>query len=99
MRTCWRRRMRRPADAATVHCRCEVKMPSSRHPAQDPRPLPPVRPELEDCCNSGCTPCIFDIYEDALERYRTELREWETRNPVKGAAQKLKKNRANPTQG
>ncbi len=56
-----------------------------------------MQPELEDCCNSGCTPCIFDIYEDALERYRTELREWETRNPVKGAAQKLKKNRANPT--
>lgn len=41
------------------------------------RPEPPVAPELEDCCRSGCTPCIFDLYEDALERYRRALAAWE----------------------
>ncbi|WP_122170012.1 oxidoreductase-like domain-containing protein [Burkholderia stabilis] len=45
----------------------------------DPRPTPPEQPELEDCCNSGCSPCVFDLYDEALARYRTELAEWEAR--------------------
>jgi hypothetical protein len=47
--------------------------------APDPRPQPPVQPGLEDCCRSGCTPCVFDLYEDALERYRKALAAWEAR--------------------
>jgi hypothetical protein len=42
-----------------------------------PRPVPPAQPELEDCCRSGCTPCVFDLYEEALERYQKELAAWE----------------------
>jgi hypothetical protein len=34
---------------------------------------PPVEPELEDCCRSGCTPCVFDLYAEALERYEAWL--------------------------
>ena len=45
----------------------------------DPRPIPPIQPELEDCCNSGCSPCVFDLYDEALARYRVELAEWEAR--------------------
>lgn len=41
------------------------------------RPEPPVQPELEDCCRSGCTPCVFDLYEQALERYEQALAAWE----------------------
>ena len=41
------------------------------------RPQPPVQPELEDCCRSGCTPCVFDLYEQALERYEKALAAWE----------------------
>jgi hypothetical protein len=41
-----------------------------------------VRPELEDCCHSGCDPCIFDLYDEALERYRTALAEWQARHPA-----------------
>ncbi|WP_232511893.1 oxidoreductase-like domain-containing protein [Herbaspirillum sp. meg3] len=45
----------------------------------DPPPTPPIEPQLEDCCQSGCDPCIFDIYQDALERYRLALKEWQAR--------------------
>jgi Oxidoreductase-like protein, N-terminal len=33
-------------------------------------PDPPIRPEAYECCNRGCCPCIFDYYEDALERWK-----------------------------
>jgi hypothetical protein len=52
-------------------------MPTSR--TADPQPTPPTEPALEDCCQSGCDPCIFDIYQDALERYRVALQEWQAR--------------------
>ncbi|HEX9174361.1 MAG TPA: oxidoreductase-like domain-containing protein [Telluria sp.] len=34
---------------------------------------PPVAPDLEDCCRSGCQVCVFDLYEAALERYEAWL--------------------------
>lgn len=52
---------------------------------RDPPPTPPVEPQLEDCCQSGCNPCIFDIYQDALERYRVALQAWQARRAA-GAA-------------
>lgn len=48
-------------------------------PQQAARPQPPVAPALEDCCRSGCNPCVFDLYEDALERYERALAAWEAR--------------------
>lgn len=32
---------------------------------------PPVEPSEEDCCNSGCNPCIFDVFEKQLKLYQT----------------------------
>ncbi|WP_236597389.1 oxidoreductase-like domain-containing protein [Paraburkholderia kirstenboschensis] len=52
----------------------------------DPRPAPPVQPDLEDCCHSGCSPCVFDLYDEALERYRIALTEWEARQAQRAAA-------------
>ncbi|TFW07760.1 oxidoreductase [Oxalobacteraceae bacterium OM1] len=51
----------------------------SARPLADPKPEPPRQPELEECCGSGCSPCVFDRYEEAMERYRDALRAWEAR--------------------
>lgn len=31
---------------------------------------PPIEPREEECCNSGCNPCIFDVYQKKLELYQ-----------------------------
>jgi hypothetical protein len=49
--------------------------------ALDPRPLPPREPDLEECCGSGCDPCVFDRYHEAFERYREALAAWLERHP------------------
>jgi len=49
--------------------------------AADPRPLPPREPGIGECCGSGCEPCIFDRYADALERYQEALAAWLQRHP------------------
>ena len=45
----------------------------------DPTPQPPPEPDARDCCGEGCVNCIFDMYDDALERYRAELAAWQER--------------------
>jgi len=37
-------------------------------------PPPPREPDLEECCGSGCDPCIFDLYERRVERWRERCR-------------------------
>jgi hypothetical protein len=48
----------------------------------DPPPVPPLRPAPEDCCKGGCARCVFDLYEDAMDRYRVELAAWCARRPA-----------------
>lgn len=55
---------------------------SARDPAPDPRPQPPQAPEPGDCCQSGCIPCVYDLYDDAMEQYREQLRAWRARHGV-----------------
>jgi hypothetical protein len=42
-----------------------------------PAPVAPTRPDQSDCCKGSCDPCVFDSYEQALERYRAELSAWQ----------------------
>ena len=46
----------------------------------DPEPRPPERPESGDCCGGGCERCVFDLYDQALERYQRDLLAWRQRN-------------------
>ncbi|MFC0574911.1 oxidoreductase-like domain-containing protein [Paraburkholderia solisilvae] len=48
----------------------------------DPPPAPPARPAPDDCCRSGCDPCVFDLYNAALERYHAALAEWKARHGI-----------------
>ena len=58
-----------------------VRMPSPAPPIIDPMPEPPAPPELDECCGSGCDPCIFDLHERAMEQYRHDLAQWRGRHP------------------
>ena len=51
----------------------------------DPRPTPPRAPDAGECCQSGCEPCVYDIYWEALERYEKALGDWEARHAKSGA--------------
>ena len=35
-------------------------------------PEPPEKPEDRDCCGNGCVPCVFDIYEEEVCKWRKE---------------------------
>ncbi|MEO5622101.1 MAG: oxidoreductase-like domain-containing protein [Dokdonella sp.] len=53
----------------------------------DPPPPRPLEPDPADCCGEGCVNCVFDSYEVALERYRTELDVWRERNANRDASE------------
>jgi hypothetical protein len=52
-------------------------------PDTDPPPLPPERPEPSDCCQGGCDRCVYDLHEEAMDRYRAALRDWQQRQAAK----------------
>ncbi|MFC5525645.1 oxidoreductase-like domain-containing protein [Rhodanobacter ginsengisoli] len=49
--------------------------------AADPAPVPPLEPDAADCCGEGCARCVYDVYDEALERYKTALAAWRARHP------------------
>ncbi|WP_321911556.1 MULTISPECIES: oxidoreductase-like domain-containing protein [unclassified Paraburkholderia] len=57
-------------------------------PDDDPRPQPPACPDNDDCCHSGCDPCIFDLYDEEFGRYRAALAAWEAREAERAAQAK-----------
>ncbi|WP_329601612.1 oxidoreductase-like domain-containing protein [Paraburkholderia antibiotica] len=50
-----------------------------------------MQPELEDCCHSGCTQCVFDLYDEALERYEIARDVWRKRQVEKQAGKQPEK--------
>ena len=47
----------------------------------DPKPEKPPAPEPWECCQSGCEPCVYDRYWEALTNYEAALQAWEARHP------------------
>jgi len=43
-----------------------------------PKPEPPREPEPAECCQSGCDPCVYDRYWDAVEKFEQAMLEWES---------------------
>ncbi len=41
-----------------------------QQPKLPPRPNPP---EPDECCGGGCIPCVYDLYEEALERWEQKV--------------------------
>ncbi len=60
-------------------------MSPKKSPDDDPPPVPPERPEPGECCNSGCIPCVYDLYDEAMGRYREALKAWRARHETGGA--------------
>jgi len=58
---------------------------STRDDRNDPRPVAPLKPQAVECCESGCDPCVYDRYWDAMERYEQALAEWERRQQTRFA--------------
>ncbi|WP_370444257.1 oxidoreductase-like domain-containing protein [Candidatus Burkholderia verschuerenii] len=38
------------------------------------------RPLPGECCQSGCNPCVFDLYDEAMARYEADLAAWKARH-------------------
>ncbi len=49
-------------------------------------PQPPEQPDINACCGNGCNPCIFDLYDMAMDDYRQALRAWQARQAPQGDA-------------
>ena len=49
-------------------------------------PAPPRKPEPQECCGTGCIPCVMDLYEEELWQYEKDLRAWQAQHPEQGAA-------------
>ncbi|WP_211222882.1 oxidoreductase-like domain-containing protein [Paludibacterium yongneupense] len=49
-----------------------------------PDELPPRRPQApgdNECCGSGCDPCVWDLYREEVDRYAVEFEQWRSRHP------------------
>ena len=55
---------------------------SSPPVAHDPEPTAPIRPGDDECCSSGCTYCVLDMYQEQRIAYEEKLRAWQERQPT-----------------
>ncbi|MBI3715095.1 MAG: hypothetical protein HY255_03775 [Betaproteobacteria bacterium] len=44
------------------------------------KPVPPRKPDPQECCGTGCIPCVMDLYEEELWQYEKDLRAWQATN-------------------
>lgn len=71
------------AEACTRHAGWATlpRMSAPLAPDPDPRPQPPQAPLPQECCESGCPICVYDLYAEAMEEYRQALAAWRQRHP------------------
>ncbi|RFA31101.1 hypothetical protein CAI21_00045 [Alkalilimnicola ehrlichii] len=43
-------------------------------------PPQPRRPEPDECCGSGCIPCVYDLYEEELAEWGERCAELRARH-------------------
>ena len=48
--------------------------------SQDTKPQQPNPDDYSGCCDSGCSPCVYDLYWEAQARYEVALAEWNLRS-------------------
>lgn len=62
------------------HVRSDAMIPSEPEPPDDdpadPMPQRPPEPDATDCCGEGCVRCVYDVHDEALERYEQALAAW-----------------------
>ena len=51
----------------------------------DPQPQPPSKPGNDECCHSGCTFCVLEMYQEDLAAYEEALRAWQQRQQTAAA--------------
>jgi hypothetical protein len=56
--------------------------------APESPPVEPQPPADNECCGSGCDPCVWDLYALEREKYRAAMRDWQARQAAAGAASK-----------
>lgn len=49
------------------------------HDVPDPAPQRPAEPDAADCCGEGCARCVYDVYDEAIERHEAALVAWRVR--------------------
>lgn len=54
-------------------------------PARMNKPTPPRKPEPQECCGTGCIPCVMDIYEEELWQYEKDLKAWDEAHAASAA--------------
>jgi len=42
-------------------------------------PPKPVPPEPGECCGGGCARCVFDVYDELLDRWERQIAEIQAR--------------------
>jgi len=51
---------------------------------EDELPPKPVPPEPGDCCGGGCARCVYDVYDEMLERWERQKAAIEARRQDPG---------------
>ena len=70
-----------------------LTMPTPPLP-HDPQPQAPSKPGNDECCHSGCTFCVLEMYQEDLAAYEEALRGSSASKPLQPRPPQASRNRA-----